>query len=120
MISIIIPVYNEEECLGELFNRLLLLGSLFPDDIDCEFIFINDGSTDNSLAILKTQAVNNKKVKIISFSRNFGHQIAITAGLQHSIGDYVSIIDADLQDPPSLIINFIILQGLSLNENNLQ
>jgi polyisoprenyl-phosphate glycosyltransferase len=103
LISIIIPVYNEEEVLPELFLRLFALKEHYYTDIDFEFIFINDGSTDGTIEILKKQANGNKIVKIISFSRNFGHQMAITAGIENAIGDYVAIIDADLQDPPELI-----------------
>ena len=103
IISIVIPVFNEEESLEALFARLSMLNSLFPNDVNCEFIFINDGSTDNSLKIIKKQALNNNNIKIISFSRNFGHQMAITAGLQNANGEFVSIIDSDLQDPPEII-----------------
>lgn len=103
IISIVIPVYNEEEVIHKLFSRLYALKDHFQADIECEFLFVNDGSTDNTLETLKKQARKDKRVKILSFSRNFGHQIAITAGIENAAGDYVAVIDADLQDPPELI-----------------
>jgi glycosyltransferase involved in cell wall biosynthesis len=101
-LDIVIPVYNEEACLEGLMERLLALmqkaGHL---DISC--IFVNDGSKDRSAEMLFAYAQKHKFVKVISFSRNFGHQIAITAGIDHSNADYTAVIDADLQDPPELI-----------------
>ena len=103
MISIVIPVYNEEEVLSVLFPRLSHLIEDFLPDKECEIIFVDDGSSDGTLQIINEQAMINDKIKIISFSRNFGHQIALTAGIEHASGDYVAIIDGDLQDPPELI-----------------
>lgn len=101
-LEIIIPVYNEEQCLDELFKRLMALREkLLP--IETSFIFINDGSTDSSLKMLYSYAEKHDIVKVIDLSRNFGHQLAITAGLDHAGADYVAVIDADLQDPPELI-----------------
>lgn len=101
-LEVIIPVYNEEECLPELINRLLgLIDSL--KELAISFIFINDGSKDKSLSLLYEYAKRHKYFKIIDLSRNFGHQIAITAGMESATADYVAIIDADLQDPPELI-----------------
>jgi glycosyltransferase involved in cell wall biosynthesis len=100
-LSIIVPFLNEEEVLHELVKRLrALLDSL---DVTWEAIFIDDGSTDSSLEILRSYAAEEPRYKIISFSRNFGHQIAVTAGLDHAEGEAIVIIDADLQDPPELI-----------------
>jgi len=101
-ISIVVPVYNEEETLQKSYEII----KKTIDEIknyECEIIFINDGSKDNTLEILENIAGENKNVKIISFSRNFGHQAAVTAGIKDVTGDCVVIIDADLQDPPELI-----------------
>jgi dolichol-phosphate mannosyltransferase len=104
LLTIVVPVFNEEESIKETINRLLSLKNSFDrESVDVEFMFVDDGSSDESLKILKESAINNNQIKIISFSRNFGHQIAITAGIDESKGDYVAIIDADLQDPPELI-----------------
>lgn len=101
-LSIVIPMYYEEEVVDECYNRLdKVLNEL--KDYDYEIIFVNDGSKDKTLELLTAIAEKNKKVKIVSFSRNFGHQAAVTAGLQYVTGDVVLIIDADLQDPPELI-----------------
>jgi dolichol-phosphate mannosyltransferase len=99
-ISVVIPVYNEETNLSNLYNRLeATLSSL---RLTYELIFVNDGSTDGSLPLLKDLA-REKGVKYIDFSRNFGHQIAVNAGLDNAQGNAVVIIDSDLQDPPELI-----------------
>jgi len=100
-ISLVIPVYNEEACLRTLLDRLYALKS--PAGDEYEYVFVDDGSRDQSLTILKEAASRNPAVKVLSLSRNFGHQVAITAGLDYASGDAVVIIDADLQDPPELI-----------------
>jgi len=100
-LSVIIPIYNEELNISLLHSRLKkVIDSL---NVSWEFIFINDGSKDNSLILIKELAKNDQRIKYISFSRNFGHQVAVTAGLDACVGDSVVIIDADLQDPPELI-----------------
>ena len=104
-IDIIIPAFNEEETLKETLVRLKNLKKKFKPVLDTNLIFINDGSQDKTLAILKKFSLSNNYIKILSFSRNFGHQIAVSAGLDYSEGDYVAIIDADLQDPPELIFH---------------
>ncbi len=101
-LSIIIPIYNEQGNIDRLINRLK--GVVSKLEIDCEYIFINDGSKDDSINIIKNLATIDSSVKYINFSRNFGHQIAVTAGLDKASGDRIVIIDADLQDPPELII----------------
>lgn len=101
-LSIIIPIYNEELNIDKLFERLNKVISVMPLQ-SYEFIFINDGSRDRSLELIKKLSNAYPFVKYINFSRNFGHQIAVTAGLDLSSGDAVAIIDADLQDPPELI-----------------
>lgn len=100
-ISVIIPIYNEEKNIDELYERLLKTVGSISDNY--EFIFVNDGSTDHSLLeILKLVAVDSR-VYYINFSRNFGHQIAVTAGIDACSGKAVVIMDGDLQDPPELI-----------------
>lgn len=101
-ISLVIPMYYEQEVANECYIRVTQSLSK-TEKYDYEIIFINDGSKDNTLQILEQIAEKDNKVKIISFSRNFGHQAAVTAGLQYTTGDAVVIIDADLQDPPELI-----------------
>ncbi|MBT3261238.1 glycosyltransferase family 2 protein [bacterium] len=101
-LDIVVPVYNEEESIEELLKRLFVLKEKM-NFLDINFIFINDGSKDRTLEILNKYAQQNNFVKIINFSRNFGHQFALTAGVDHSEADFVAIIDADLQDPPELI-----------------
>lgn len=101
-IEIIVPVFNEEQCLDTLVSRLLALRRKMNGQ-DVSFIFVDDGSKDGSLRLLERYAALHPFVKVISFSRNFGHQMAVTAGLDHADADYVAIIDADLQDPPELI-----------------
>lgn len=102
-IDIIVPVYNEEACLNQTIERLLNLKEKFKGKLSVSYIFVNDGSKDKSAQILEEFAKKDKSIKVINFSRNFGHQMAITAGLDYSKADYSAIIDADLQDPPELI-----------------
>ena len=105
LVSVVVPMYFEEEVAYECYHRLTDVMS--KGDTDYELIFVNDGSTDKTLPILKGIALNDKKVKVISFSRNFGHQNAVTAGVFGDSGDAIVIIDADLQDPPELIPDMI-------------
>ncbi|MCB0506825.1 MAG: glycosyltransferase family 2 protein [Bacteroidetes bacterium] len=100
-ISVIIPVFNEEKSLSILYDRLIDVVTSFTQDY--EFIFVNDGSKDASLSVIKELSTKNQSVKYIDFSRNFGHQFAVFAGLENAQGDAIIIIDADLQDPPELI-----------------
>lgn len=102
-LSVIIPIYNEEGNIPGLAERLK--NACDQLGISYELIFINDGSRDASLHLIKSLAKKHSFVKHINFSRNFGHQVAITAGLDHAKGDAVVIIDADLQDPPELIVD---------------
>lgn len=105
-ISIVIPMYFEEEVAEECYNRTLnVLEKL--KEYDYEIIFVNDGSKDRTLEILENIASKNKKVKVVSLSRNFGHQAAVTAGLKYTTGDAVVIMDADMQDPPEVIEKMI-------------
>ena len=102
-VSIVIPMYNEQEVAEKCYEKIIDTLKRIEEKYDYEIIFINDGSKDKTLEILRNIAQKNKKAKIISFSRNFGHQSAVTAGLKKVTGDAVVIIDADLQDPPELI-----------------
>jgi len=103
LLSIVVPVFNEEESITETVRRLLVLQQKLSSELAVELVFVDDGSKDASLSLLRSIAEKSPNVKVISFSRNFGHQIAITAGIDVCTGDYVAIIDADLQDPPELI-----------------
>lgn len=100
-LSFIIPIYNEEDNISQLFDRIKKVSDELL--ISHEFVFINDGSRDQSLKLIRELASRHSFVRYIDFSRNFGHQIAVTAGLDHCSGEYIVIIDADLQDPPELI-----------------
>ena len=105
LVSIVIPVFNEEGNLPVLYERLSAVLKILATDY--ELLFVNDGSRDQSLALLKNYADRDVHIKIIDLSRNFGHQLAVTAGLDHCQGDCAVIIDADLQDPPELITELI-------------
>jgi len=104
-ISIIAPVYNEEDSLSKFFAEIIKVISKITKD--WEIICVNDGSDDKSLEILTEQNTQDDRIKIITFSRNFGKEIALTAGLQHSSKDVVVPIDSDLQDPPELISQMV-------------
>ncbi len=103
LLSVIVPVYNEESNISPFLKRLLPVIKKYQ----YELVFVDDGSTDETLAILKKEAVRNERLKLISFSRNFGHQSALTAGYENCLGQAVVTIDADLQDPPELIDKMI-------------
>lgn len=103
LISIVVPLFNEEESITETVKRLQQLQNDLALDINIEFIFVDDGCKDNTLGHLRNFAKHSPNIKVISLSRNFGHQIAITAGIDLASGDYVAVIDGDLQDPPELI-----------------
>ncbi|MDD3364100.1 MAG: glycosyltransferase family 2 protein, partial [Syntrophomonas sp.] len=112
-ISIVVPCYNEQDALQYFYDEVVKLALEMPA-ITYEFIFIDDGSQDNTLKVLKELQRKDGRIKYWSFSRNFGKESAIYAGLKNSSGDYVAIIDADLQDPPFLIkdmYNIIINEG---------
>lgn len=105
MISVIIPLFNEKEIIKESYKRLKLVMDSLKEKY--ELIFINDGSTDGSDIALKELSNNDSNVKVLVFSRNFGHQTAISAGIDFAQGDAIIIIDADLQDPPEVIPEMI-------------
>lgn len=100
-LTIVIPVYNEEAVIPELHRRLTAVAQDLG--VSYELLFVNDGSHDRSVELLRELAVRDEHVHVLDFARNFGHQIAITAGMDHAQGEAVVVIDADLQDPPELI-----------------
>jgi dolichol-phosphate mannosyltransferase len=106
LLTIVIPCYNEEEVIKETIRRLILVCSEFKN-LDVELIFVDDGSQDKTREVLKNIASEDNRIRIIGFARNFGHQIAVTAGIDAANGDAVVLIDADLQDPPELIHDMI-------------
>jgi len=105
-LSFVIPAFNEEENIQVIYKRLITLTDKYSE-MDYEIIFINDGSADKTLSILKGLSEKNKKLKYIDLSRNFGHQAALWAGLLHASGDAIISLDCDLQDPPELIEQMI-------------
>ena len=104
-ISFVIPVYCEEAVLAALNTRLNSVMDRL--DVACEVVFVNDGSTDNSLAIMDKIAAEDARYVIVNLSRNYGHQVAITAGIDHARGNAVITLDADLQDPPEVTLEMI-------------
>jgi dolichol-phosphate mannosyltransferase len=102
-ISIIVPIYNEEKVIPAFYARTKAVLTQNVPDLGHEVIFVDDGSSDGSLALLRGLSRSDASVRVLSFSRNFGHQFAITAGLDRAIGDAVVVIDGDLQDPPEVI-----------------
>lgn len=107
-ISIIIPCYNEEQAIPYFYEEITKISKTI--NYDFEYIFVNDGSKDKTIEVIKKYSKKDKNVKYIHFSRNFGKEAAMYAGLEKSTGDYVAIMDADLQDPPSLLpemLNFL-------------
>ena len=103
-ISAIVPCYNEQEALPYFYEEICrVAGELKKKDIEMEFIFVDDGSKDKTLEVVKEYAGKDERVHYVSFSRNFGKEAAIYAGFEAATGDYVVMMDADLQDPPSLL-----------------
>lgn len=101
-ITVIVPCYNEEEALHYYYEEMSRVMTLM-NQYDFELLFINDGSKDNTLQVIKRLADNDERVRYVSFSRNFGKEAAMYAGFENSTGDYVCLMDADLQDPPKLL-----------------
>ena len=102
-ISIIVPVFNEEAVLPQFYQRMTAALATIPDLSRWEILFVDDGSRDGTAVALTRLAASDARVRVLEFSRNFGHQIALTAGLDHATGDAVVCIDADLQDPPEVV-----------------
>lgn len=108
LISIVVPCYNEQEVFSETYKRLTeTFAQLDSSKYTYEIIFVNDGSKDDTLKMINEVVESDKRVRGLNFSRNFGHQIAITAGLDNCRGDAAVVIDADLQDPPYVILEMV-------------
>jgi len=105
MISIVVPCLNEEEVLRDTNRRLIAVLEQLPQKF--EILYVDDGSSDRTPEILRELQADDERIRVVRFSRNFGHQMAITAGLEHASGDAVAIIDADLQDPPEVIADLV-------------
>lgn len=102
-LSIVVPCYNEEAVLQAFYDTIIGVAEQIRDKVECQFLFVDDGSKDKTLTILKELAVRDPRVAYVSFSRNFGKEAGMYAGLQNAIGDYVVVMDADLQHPPEYI-----------------
>jgi glycosyltransferase involved in cell wall biosynthesis len=107
LLSVVVPCFNEEEVLRETHRRLL--EALQPLDTELEIVYVDDGSRDGTGSILQQLSASDPRVRVVRFARNFGHQTAVTAGIDHSRGDAVVLIDADLQDPPEVIPRMVAL-----------
>ena len=103
LLSVVIPIYNEQATLSELYRRLTHVLSENLAELAYEIVFVNDGSTDGSIQILSELHADDPAVKVVNLSRNFGHQAALTAGLDYAKGDAVICMDGDVQDPPEII-----------------
>ncbi len=103
--SIIVPLYNEELVIQETYRRLKAVMDTTKENY--EIVFVNDGSKDKTRDLVENMCRNDEKIKLINFSRNFGHQAAITAGMDMALGEAIVVIDADLQDPPEVILEMI-------------
>ena len=105
LISVVVPCYNEEESLPLFYDEIIRVSDSMKaeNDVEFEFVFVNDGSRDKTLILLRELAEKDDRVRYVSFSRNFGKEAAMIAGLEHAKGDYVVLLDADLQHPPKLI-----------------
>lgn len=105
LLSLVVPCYNEQEAIPLFYKEILKVSKEFEESLEFEIIFVNDGSKDQTLQVIKDLILNDKRVKYISFSRNFGKESAMYAGLEKSKGDFVAIMDVDLQDPPKLLLD---------------
>jgi glycosyltransferase involved in cell wall biosynthesis len=112
LISIVVPCYNEEDVIGRFHDQVQKVAEeLLPLGHDMEFVYVDDGSRDRTLVLLKQLADRDSRVRYVSFSRNFGKEAALLAGLRHASGDSVVVMDADLQHPPELIKRMVDLRG---------
>jgi polyisoprenyl-phosphate glycosyltransferase len=107
LVSIVSPVYQEEQGIEEFHRRLVASMEGIDDDLAFEVVYVNDGSKDRSLDLLEKIAADDDRVRVVDLSRNFGHQVALSAGVDHASGDAVVVIDSDLQDPPEVIPEMI-------------
>ncbi|HEX5386592.1 MAG TPA: glycosyltransferase family 2 protein [Gemmatimonadales bacterium] len=106
LLTVVVPCYNEEAVIEETHRRLSRVLRALPD-LGYEILYVDDGSSDATGAILERLAASDPHVRVLAFSRNFGHQIAVTGGVEHAAGDAVVLIDADLQDPPEVIAEMV-------------
>jgi dolichol-phosphate mannosyltransferase len=106
LLSVVVPCYNEQEVIGETVRQLQEFCSAV-DDLDVELLFVDDGSRDDTRKLLRGFAKADPRIKVVGFARNFGHQVAVTAGIDAARGDAVVLIDADLQDPPAVVHQMI-------------
>lgn len=106
-ISVVVPVHFEEGVLEAFYERVAATFGQVEHEVELELLFVDDGSSDRSLEIMLELRERDPRVKVIHLSRNFGHQIAVTAGVDHASGDAVVLIDADLQDPPEVILEML-------------
>ena len=102
LVSVVVPVFDERDTVGEMYQRLAAVFDVL-EGVSGQFVFVDDGSSDDTLELLRALAAGDGRVRVVGLSRNFGHQAAITAGLDHAAGDAVVLIDGDLQDPPEVI-----------------
>ena len=105
ILSIIVPCYNEEESVPIFYKEILKTLNEIDKNLEFELIFIDDGSNDRTLEVIKNLCISDERVKFVSFSRNFGKEAALFSGLKKSKGDFVAVMDVDLQDPPKLLIS---------------
>lgn len=106
LLSVVVPCYDEEEVIHETHRRLTAVLGALPD-LEYEIVYVDDGSRDRTALLLQQLQRGDRRVRVVRFSRNFGHQIAVTAGVEHAGGDAVVLIDADLQDPPAVIAEMV-------------
>ena len=102
-ISVIVPCYNEQEAIPFFYDEIVKISKIMENDAEFEYLFINDGSKDKTINVLRELAKRDERVKYVSFSKNFGKEAAMYAGLENSSGDYIAVMDVDLQDPPELL-----------------
>lgn len=104
-LTAIVPCFNEQEVLPLFFDEIIRVADMMKNEVEFEVIFINDGSSDHTLKVIQELRKKDKRIKYISFSRNFGKEAAMYAGLENAKGDYVAILDADLQHPPAMLVD---------------
>ena len=103
-ISVIVPCYNEQEAIPFFYDEIVKISKIMENDAEFDYLFINDGSKDKTINVLRELAKRDERVKYVSFSKNFGKEAAMYAGLEKSSGDYIAVMDVDLQDPPELLV----------------
>ncbi|MDQ1444666.1 MAG: polyisoprenyl-phosphate glycosyltransferase [Acidimicrobiaceae bacterium] len=107
LVSVVAPVFNEEDGIAEFYERTTNAMEAITPPVRHELVFVNDGSVDGSLDVLRKIASTDRRARVVDLSRNFGHQLAITSGIDNATGDAVVVIDADLQDPPEVIADMV-------------